>query len=401
MGKKSKKSAEAEEVPAKEPSAPAAHEKELTKSKSKKHSTLSNASEGNTASNTVFRPAEDKEEASMATSSKRLSRSKNTVPAATEPTTTSSSAEQGDPLAATTGSSSPTLSNNPTIPSKAERAAAIQQAVNDINLDDICFKIVLIGDSGVGKSAVTFRFCDDIFFEEGVPTLGVDFKYTRIETAEKVPRTARLQVWDTAGQETFLTLTTGFYRSAAGVVLCFDLTSRLSFLHLDQWMQRIKDNCLRGAGDSKLPPIILVGCKLDLAKNDPFSIALSGSSSKAIPAATGSSVFEPNNIRNSKIKKEISESSTFCHRQVTEAEALAWCEANNVLCYFETSAKENTSIVEAFRHITTYIVQNAKMDTVVKGNSTLVKGSGGGVNLKPKAATVAGEKEVKPRKKCC
>eukprot|EP00744_Colponema_vietnamica_P012489 GILI01017527.1.p1 GENE.GILI01017527.1~~GILI01017527.1.p1 ORF type:complete len:391 (-),score=62.50 GILI01017527.1:151-1323(-) len=390
MAKKSKKSTHEEPTQSTEPtSQPAEPPADSSKTRSaKKRSTMSSASEGANTNSAVFRPEGENAAETSAPTSKRLSRSSKSEPIAKE------TDEAPDPLASTTGS---TVAN-PTIPSNAQRAAAIQQAVNDINLDDICFKIVLIGDSGVGKSAVTFRFCDDIFFEEGVPTLGVDFKYTRIETAEKVPRTARLQVWDTAGQETFLTLTTGFYRSAAGVVLCFDLTNRLSFLHLDLWMQRVKDNCLRGSSDSKLPPIILVGCKLDLAKNDPFTITIGANNT----SGGTSSVFENN--KSSKLKRELQEASSgsFCHRQVTEAEALAWCEANNVLCYFETSAKENTAVIEAFRHITTHIVQHTKMDSVAKGSSG-AKGSGGGVNLRPKAAqsTNNGEKEPKPKKSCC
>lgn len=303
--------------------------------------------------------------------------------------------------------------------------------MNDINLDDICFKIVLVGDSGVGKSAVTFRFCDNVFFAEGAPTLGVDFKYSRIETSEAKPRTARLQIWDTAGQEAFLTLTTGFYRSAAGVVLCFDITNRMSFLHLDLWMQRIKDNCRRGVNDGQMPPIVLVGCKLDLARYDPFTFTSEGkdcpnnnfidhpSNDEAMKKARakrlispntpqglpgggvgGGSVFEGGSMRvgGAGVGNGIG-GSTFCHRQVSQAEASAWCDANGVLCYFETSAKENSHVQDAFRYITTYIVQHTKMDTAkIGGDGKGGKGSGGGIFLRPKGSASSPDTTDKPRK---
>eukprot|EP00758_Cryptobia_borreli_P005781 Tbor_TRINITY_DN4987_c5_g1::TRINITY_DN4987_c5_g1_i1::g.9809::m.9809 len=202
----------------------------------------------------------------------------------------------------------------------------------DLTLDDLCFKIILIGDSGVGKSAITFRFCDNVFYEYGAPTLGVDFKYTRVQTLEKVPRIARLQVWDTAGQDTFLTLTTSFYRSAAGILICFDLTNRETFLNLDRWMERVKDNV-----GGVLPPIIVVGCKLDLAKSD------SGNGSLGVP--------------------------TLSLREVTEQEATAWCDENHVLGYFETSAKDRTNVDIAFQQLSTHVIRSTRMDEVEKGEN--------------------------------
>lgn len=223
----------------------------------------------------------------------------------------------------------------------ATLTAVEAQSVKQV-LDDVCFKLVVIGDSGVGKSAITFRFCDDVFHEDAVPTLGVDFKYSRVETAETPSRLARLQVWDTAGQDTFLSLTTSFYRSAAGVLLCFDLTNRLSFLHLPKWLERIHENTIGKDEKGGLPPIVVVGCKLDLA----------GDISKRPKGATG-------HVRTSSMNM----------RQVTSQEAATWCDQNGILCYFETSSKERTNVIEAFRHLATYIVKNTKLDSVSSGVS--------------------------------
>ena len=258
--------------------------------------------------------------------------------------------------------------STPTASLTAEQAQSVQQV-----LDDVCFKLLVIGDSGVGKSAITFRFCDDIFHEDAVPTLGVDFKYSRVETAEHPSRLARLQVWDTAGQETFLSLTTSFYRSAAGILLCFDLTSRLSFLHLPKWLERIHENTTgRDEKEGSTPtPIVVVGCKLDLAGD--LSLRPSG-------AGGG-------HIRTSSMNL----------RQVSSQEAAAWCDQNGILCYFETSSKERTNVIEAFRHLATYIVKNTKLDSVSSG----VAGSRSrrGQTVRP-GDSVKPEKDEKPGCKC-
>ena len=187
--------------------------------------------------------------------------------------------------------------------------------------EEATFKIIVIGDSGVGKSAVTIRFCDHVFFTEGAPTLGIDFKYARAMTLDDAPRNVKLQIWDTAGQETFLTLTTAFYRSCSGVLLCFDLTSRSSFENLGRWLSRVKEH---SAADV---PVVLVGCKLDLAV--PLNAALT----------LGTSY------------------TTF--RQVESAEAEAWARDAKCVCYFETSAKDDTNVEHVFRHLATYLLSKA------------------------------------------
>ncbi|KAJ8959921.1 hypothetical protein NQ317_002387 [Molorchus minor] len=81
---------------------------------------------------------------------------------------------------------------------------------------DLLFKLLLIGDSGVGKTCILFRFSDDAFTTTFISTIGIDFK---IKTVELRGKKIKLQIWDTAGQERFHTITTSYYRGAMGIML--------------------------------------------------------------------------------------------------------------------------------------------------------------------------------------
>ncbi len=97
-------------------------------------------------------------------------------------------------------------------------------------------KLLLIGDSAVGKSCILLRFSDDQFTPSFITTLGIDFKLRVIETKNK---RIKLQIWDTAGQERFRTITNAYYRGAMGVLLVYDVTSRSSFENIEHWMTNI------------------------------------------------------------------------------------------------------------------------------------------------------------------
>mmetsp|Transcript_6925 Transcript_6925/g.14317 ORF Transcript_6925/g.14317 Transcript_6925/m.14317 type:complete len:202 (+) Transcript_6925:2111-2716(+) len=101
---------------------------------------------------------------------------------------------------------------------------------------DFLFKLLLIGDSGVGKSCLLLRFADDTYTESYISTIGVDFK---IRTIELEGKTIKLQIWDTAGQERFRTITSSYYRGAHGIIIVYDVTDLDSFNDVKSWLQEI------------------------------------------------------------------------------------------------------------------------------------------------------------------
>ena len=104
---------------------------------------------------------------------------------------------------------------------------------------DHIFKVVVIGDSGVGKSSLVARYTDD-FFEEGMAaTIGVDFRVKTVEVGEK---RVKLTIWDTAGTERFRTLSGSYYRGAQIAIIVFDVTNTKSFDNLSTWMEEIELN---------------------------------------------------------------------------------------------------------------------------------------------------------------
>ena len=98
---------------------------------------------------------------------------------------------------------------------------------------DYCFKLLIVGNSSVGKSSVLIRFADNGFQENFLPTIGVDFKIRTIDSQNSV---IKLQIWDTAGQERFKTITAAYYKGAQGVMLMYDITDRKSFNDLQNWI---------------------------------------------------------------------------------------------------------------------------------------------------------------------
>mmetsp|Transcript_8234 Transcript_8234/g.8096 ORF Transcript_8234/g.8096 Transcript_8234/m.8096 type:complete len:205 (-) Transcript_8234:43-657(-) len=101
---------------------------------------------------------------------------------------------------------------------------------------DYLFKLLLIGDSGVGKSSILLRFADNTYAESFIATIGVDFKIKTVEVENKV---IKLQIWDTAGQEKFRTITSSYYRGAHGIIVVYDVTNRDSFNNVKNWMNEI------------------------------------------------------------------------------------------------------------------------------------------------------------------
>ncbi|XP_066485031.1 ras-related protein Rab-35 [Tiliqua scincoides] len=165
---------------------------------------------------------------------------------------------------------------------------------------DHLFKLLIIGDSGVGKSSLLLRFADNTFSGSYITTIGVDFKIrTLVINGERV----KLQIWDTAGQERFRTITSTYYRNTHGVIIVYDVTNPVSFVNVKRWLHEIGQNC-----DSVCK--ILVGNKCE----DPS------------------------------------------RKQVDTADARRFSEQMGVRL-FETSAKENLNVEEMFNAITAMVLR--------------------------------------------
>ncbi|XP_031128975.1 ras-related protein RABA4d-like [Ipomoea triloba] len=121
---------------------------------------------------------------------------------------------------------------------------------------DYVFKVVLIGDSAVGKSQLLGRFARNEFSFDSKATIGVEFQTKNLVMDHK---TIKAQIWDTAGQERYRAVTSAYYRGAVGAMLVFDLTKRQSFDHMARWLEE-----LRGHADKNIV-IMLIGNKCDLA----------------------------------------------------------------------------------------------------------------------------------------
>lgn len=157
------------------------------------------------------------------------------------------------------------------------------------------FKIILIGNSGVGKSCIINRYMKQVFDENHKCTIGVDFLMKTIEIDNK---TVKLQVWDTAGQEKYRSMSSSYYRGANVAFVVFDLTARASFDALPGWIETYYKN-----GPENQKNIILIGNKKDLVEQ----------------------------------------------REVTQEEAELFSQTNNMI-YFETSAKEGENIEYVFHY---------------------------------------------------
>ncbi|KAK8101561.1 rab protein [Apiospora kogelbergensis] len=178
-------------------------------------------------------------------------------------------------------------------------------------------KVLIIGPSGAGKSALLLRYCDDQFDpESSTATIGIDFKSKHLAVHGKA---YRLNVFDTAGQERFRTLSTSYYRGAHGVILVYDISSRASFVGMEKWIDEAKQNAAPNA------VLYLVGSKLD-------KVAGGG-------------------------------------RAVTYEEGQAFAEANGAL-FCEVSAKTKENIKRPFVEVVDQIVQTPDLLVSPRSNNT-------------------------------
>lgn len=155
-------------------------------------------------------------------------------------------------------------------------------------------KLLILGDSGVGKSSILIRYTEQKFNHSHIATIGLDFKTKTIEIDGK---RLEMQVWDTAGTEKFRVITRTYYQASSGIIIAYDVADQKSFDNVSKWLEQIKNNV-----QDEIPKI-LIACKID------------------------------------RPDRKISRS---------DGENLA----NNLkLEYFETSAKNDVGINEAFDHL--------------------------------------------------
>ena len=170
---------------------------------------------------------------------------------------------------------------------------------------DLSFKLIVIGDSGVGKSSLTNNGIKKIFSESYNATVGFEFFTFNVKMNDKV---VKLQIWDTCGQETYRSLISSFYRSSSLAILVYSIDSESSFNNLEMWLNEIKT---KGNPDVN---IILIGNKADLEDK----------------------------------------------RVVTKEMANEWCENNGVKTFMETSAKNGNNVKDLFLEAAKILLEQHK-----------------------------------------
>ena len=126
---------------------------------------------------------------------------------------------------------------------------------DDSDKNELSFKIIVIGDPGVGKSCLTGRATKDVFNAEYSTTIGFEFLTFNVKIEDK---SIKLQIWDTCGQEQYKSLINNFYRNSALAMLVYSIDNKQSFLDLNKWLKEIR---IQSSPDIKL---ILIGNKADL-----------------------------------------------------------------------------------------------------------------------------------------
>ena len=129
--------------------------------------------------------------------------------------------------------------------------------------EDAVYKVLLLGDSMVGKTSILSQYTDKKFQEVHIFTVGLDYRVKDMEL--KNGKTVKLQIWDTAGQDRFKAITKNYYKSANGILLIYDITDRKSFENLGEWIKSIKNSVVNY--ENKYI-VFLMGAKLDLVNDE-------------------------------------------------------------------------------------------------------------------------------------
>ncbi|CDU25739.1 related to YPT31-GTP-binding protein of the rab family [Sporisorium scitamineum] len=212
---------------------------------------------------------------------------------------------------------------------------------------DYILKFILIGDSSVGKSSLLVRLTDDRFLADPDPTIGVEFgsHLIRLDNGE----TVKVQVWDTAGSESFRSITRSYYRGAAGALLVYDVTHRASFVNVKGWLDDV-----RAHAEEKVS-VVLVGNMYDLVADEPEPVSEDGEEEEL-----GRRRMER---RRSKGKK----------REVTFQEAQEFATKEGLL-FVEASAKTGYNVAEAFAMAARDVHSKFETDDAARGEGSAEEG---------------------------
>eukprot|EP01033_Poteriospumella_lacustris_P014910 gene14910-biopygen6746 len=233
-------------------------------------------------------------------------------------------------------------------PRAAEYAKGLAQLADDPNRQyHFLLKLLMVGDGGVGKSSYLQRLANSRFTHEYTPTLGLDFGLLRRGFCDPVlplsmessPVHIALQIWDTAGEERFRTMTSLFCRGASGYFVFFDVSYRGSFESIPRWVGEMREN---GCGDV---PAVLIGMKQDIAWPDETAASRVRSGGK--DAATAATAGDVNGVYRYREQ---------C-RQVSYDEGLAMAQQFD-MPYVECSAKDNVHIEDALATLVYHIMRS-------------------------------------------
>ena len=139
--------------------------------------------------------------------------------------------------------------------------------------EKIIYKIILIGDSSVGKTCLFKKMTDGTYSDKMISTLGIDrksisFKIPVKDNGVEVEKNFEIQLYDTAGQERFRSITKGYYKDSQGLLLLYDITNKETFDHLDKWISGVRESLGVNVKEKDEYIIILLGNKLDLVKEN-------------------------------------------------------------------------------------------------------------------------------------
>lgn len=169
---------------------------------------------------------------------------------------------------------------------------------------DYIFKIVLIGDSAVGKSNLLLRFTRDEVDLNSKTTIGVEFATRSVRIQDKV---IKAQIWDTAGQERYRAITSAYYRGAFGALLVYDITKRITFENVGRWLAELKEH-----SDEKIV-VMLVGNKSDLKDEREVSIQEGADAAKKY----GLSFIETSALTASNVEESFNRVLQHIHKEAT------------------------------------------------------------------------------------